>query len=365
MLTTAPSATAALGGVPASSSADALHHHAWLVLQTGLGHAPRAVLHTIVEEHAHFQARSDDQTFFMARSRLDPVLPRGMQWRTFTNHRSALVKLGLLELVWRAPNQHSDRSRWRIRYDRTISAQPREQLVLPIDEIEAQAPIPDVEAVFAQTFQRENVPNSEEVVVNEPSAERAFLGRQIEQMKVWLANGEERLAQLEARFEALVATDRGRVSEEGPTAVPRAERRRRERRAVKERASLTDVRDSQGAQVVRQALQDPPADSVESAFLQSVSAAMDDLGVNLSDRDKDRFREVEALWATSNDDREVPVHFLPYALRRAEEERPERFVGYVIGVLRNTAQQGYTEDKPPEHLEQRPRERYPHREKRY
>lgn len=37
-------------------SSDALHHHAWLVLQTGLGHAPRAVLHTIVEAHAHFQA---------------------------------------------------------------------------------------------------------------------------------------------------------------------------------------------------------------------------------------------------------------------------------------------------------------------
>ena len=322
-------AVAAARGVAHSPiSTDALHHHAWLVLQTGLGHAPRAVLHTIVEAHAHFQARSDDQTFFMARSRLEPVLPRGMQWRTFTNHRSALVRLGLLELVWRAPNQHSGKSLWRIRYDRTISAQPREQLVLPMKEFEPLSDahleagpepiVPDCEVVG---------PGTHPEMSDESPVEKASLERQIAQMKLWLASGEQRLSELEARFDALVAAERESYPEEGTSTpiIPRAERRRRARRAVKQaRGSPSDA---------------------DSPFLQKVAATMKEMNIALAGDDLSRFREVEELWRELHTG-EIPEHFMRYAIRRMREAKRDRPIGYVLGVLRSTVRKGYTEDMP-------------------
>ena len=348
MLTTAPSAVAARGGVAElSTSSDALHHHAWLVLQTGLGHAPRAVLHTIVEAHAHFQARSDDQTFFMARSRLEPVLPRGMQWRTFTNHRSALVKLGLLELVWRAPNQHSDRSRWRIRYDCTFSAQPREQLALPIKEFEAPSATEREDAhVPTERGRVATRPDTHPDMSDEQSVERAYLGRQIAQMKTWLASGEQRLAELEARFEALVAAEQEAAAEveSGPATVPRAERRRRARLAAK-----------QG--------RNSPVDE-DSPFLRAVAAAMTDLSIALADDDLSRFREVEELWREGHTG-DIPEHFLSYAVRRMREAKRERPVGYVLGVLRSTVRKGYTDDRPSGEEMQPVTQRYGVRTSRY
>ena len=322
-------ADAAPRGVAHSpTSVDALHHHAWLVLQTGLGHAPRAVLHTIVEAHAHFQARSDDQTFFMARSRLEPVLPRGMQWRTFTNHRSFLVRLGLLELVWRAPNQHSGKSLWRIRYDRTFSVQPREQLELPIEEFE-----PLCDAEFGGKPERgarrgeAAGPDAHPEMSDEQSLEKAHLGRQIAQMKSWLASGEQRLAELEFRFETLVAAERESVPEAGTSSVtvPRAERRRRAREAVKQaRRSPSDI---------------------GSPFLQAVVATMKELDIAVADDDLNRFREVEELWDELHTGA-IPEHFLRYAVQRMCEAKRDRPIGYVLGVLRSTVRKGYTEDRP-------------------
>ena len=342
-------AVAASGDVAASStSPDVLHHHAWLVLQTGLGHAPRAVLHTIVEAHAHFQARSDDHTFFMARSRLEPILPRGMQWRTFTNHRTALVKLGLLELVWRAPNQHSDKSRWRIRYDRTFSAQPREQLVLPFEEFGAQMPVAepdDLSDLVLDEFEAD-VPTTDAESPSGQSGERACLVRQIVQMKSWLATGERRLAELEARFDALVAAElesqKGAGSE--PATVPRAERRRRARLVAKQ---------------ARRSRIDP-----DSPFLQAVITAMTELSVTLADDDLARFREVEELWRERHSG-DIPDHFLAYAVRRMREAKRDRPVGYVLGVLRSTVRKGYTEDRPSGEEMQPEGRRYGVRTKRY
>ncbi|MYE55113.1 MAG: hypothetical protein F4X34_07965 [Chloroflexi bacterium] len=330
-----------------STSVDALHHHAWLVLQTGLGHAARAVLHTIVEAHAHFQARSDDQTFFMARSRLEPILPRGMQWRTFTNHRSALVRLGLLELVWRAPNQHSGKSLWRIRYDRTISAQPREQLALPMEEFK---PLSDshLEAVPEPIVPVGEVvgPGTHPEMSDDGPVEKASLGRQIAQMKLWLASCEQRLAELEARFDALVATERGDAPEVvgSSETIPRAERRRRARQAVKQaRGSPSDVK---------------------SPFLQRVAAAMKEMNIALAGDDLRRFREVEELWREFHTG-ELPEHFLRYAVQRMREAKRDRPIGYVLGVLRSTVRKGYTEDMPSGEEMQLQIQRYGVRSKRY
>ena len=323
-------AVAASGDVAASStSPDVLHHHAWLVLQTGLGHAPRAVLHTIVEAHAHFQARSDDHTFFMARSRLESILPRGMQWRTFTNHRSALVRLGLLELVWRAPNQHSEKSRWRIRYDRTFSTQPREQLVLPFEDFGGQMPVTEPDDLSERVLDEFEaaVPATPAESSNGQSGERAYLVRQIEQMRSWLATGERRLAELEARFDALVAAEPVSQKDAGgePSTVPRAERRRHARQVAKQaRRSRVDS---------------------DSPFLQAVIAAMSELKVTLADDDLARFRDVEELWRELHSG-DIPDHFLAYAVQRMRDAKRDRPVGYVLGVLRSTVRKGYTEDKP-------------------
>lgn len=281
-----------------------------------------------MEAHAHFQARSDDQTFFMARSRLEPVLPRGMQWRTFTNHRSALVRLGLLELVWRAPNQHSGKSLWRIRYDRTVSAQPREQLALPMDEFE---PLSDshLEAGPEPFVPVGEVagPGTHPEMSDDGPVEKASLERQIEQMKSWLASGEQRLAKLEAHFDALVAAEQKDVPEVvgSSETIPRAERRRRARQAVKQaRGSPSDV---------------------DSPFLQRVTAAMKEMNIALAGDDLSRFREVEELWRKLHTG-EIPDHFLRYAVQRMREAKRDRPIGYVLGVMRSTVRKGYTEDRP-------------------
>ena len=284
----------------------------------------------------------------MARSRLEPVLPRGMQWRTFTNHRSALVRLGLLELVWRAPNQHSGKSLWRIRYDSTISAQPREQLELPLEEFE---PLSDAEFGAVKP---ERVEPGDEVagpfVHSETSddqfEEKVSLGRQIAQMKSWLASGEQRLAELEARFEALAAIERGSAPETGTgsASVPRSERRRRVRQAV------------------RQGRSSPP--DLDTPFLQGVAAAMKEMNVTLAGDDLSRFRDVEDLWHELHTG-EIPEHFLRYAVQRMREAKRERPIGYVLGVLRSTVRKGYTEDRPSGEEIQPQRRRYGVRSSRY
>ncbi len=328
-------------------SPDALHHHAWLVMQTGLGHAPRAVLHTIVEAHAHFQARSDDQTFFMARSRLEPVLPRGMQWRTFTNHRSALVRLGLLQLVWRAPNQHSGKSLWRIRYDRTFSAQPRGQLALPMEEFESlsDAHLEDGPEPIVPVGEAVG-PGTHPEMSDEGPVEKASLGQQIAQLKLWLASGEQRLSELEARLDALVAAELEGDSEGSAISpiIPRAERRRRARQAVKQaRGSPSDA---------------------DSPFLQRVAAAMKEMNIALAGDDLSRFREVEGLWRELHTG-EIPEHFLRFAVQRMREAKRDRPIGYVLGVLRSTVRKGYTEDMPSGEEMQPLSQRYGVRSKRY
>ena len=60
-------------------------------------------------------------------------------YRTFRNYLSALNKLGVLELIWRAPNQHSDKSVWRMRLDVVLSTG---QMALPIEEVEVASPEP-------------------------------------------------------------------------------------------------------------------------------------------------------------------------------------------------------------------------------
>ena len=333
MVPSSPDGAASDGAAQRISSSETLHHHAWVVLQTGLGHAPRSVLHTIVEAHAGFQARSEDETFFMVRSRLVPILPRGMQWRTFTNHRSSLVRLGLLELVWRAPNQHSDYSRWRIRYDNVLSAQPREQLALPIDDLDGGYG-PNLRADSAESPE-ERADVAEKVtpagVRRGVVGERDYLAQQIAQMKTWLASGAERLSELEARLEALVVAEREldrRSLESGNehSAVPRAERRRRERRAGKE------ARES-------------PAIAANSAFIQSVLTVMKELQVTLAEDDLSRFRDVEAKWRELRSG-DIPESFLAYAVRRMWESNPDRPIGYIIGILNSTVEKGYTEDDP-------------------
>ena len=92
----------------------------WVLSQKGLGHAASMVLLFIADGHTGFQRLNDQCTFFMLRERLEGDLPRGMCWRTFLNHRSRLVSLGLLELVERAKNQFTRYSRWRLRFDRVI-----------------------------------------------------------------------------------------------------------------------------------------------------------------------------------------------------------------------------------------------------
>lgn len=331
------------------------HHHHWVSLQSGVPLAPRAVLSVIVERHAGFQADNPYNTFFMVEDYLAPIyMPNGMAWKTFENHRSVLVRLGLLDLVWRAPNQWGRWiSMWRIRYDRFLIAKPRRDrvagepkyVVLDIDE----APVEDIHkediALEAQASLEAPIEVQPTVAVTALIESKGLDAEEI----------------LQGGGTAVVTRPK--------TAVARPKTRQRSKfRGKSPKPSACTCTCKCGAQQVTHQSgngsrhgehkapvlveyspplqEDKPPEDVsrwEKAVRREIKRELD---IDLADEDMKRFRYIETLWQDQWHTRERPIdhHFLTYAIRRTREVAPDRPIGYVLAVLERTVRKGYTED---------------------
>ena len=114
-------------GVASAEAAQDLHPREWAARQTALTNAQHRALNAVVQAYTPFQLQYGE--FYIVESFVQPYL--SIAYRTFRNYLSALNKLGVLELIWRAPNQHGDKSVWRMRLDVVLSAG---QMALPIEE---------------------------------------------------------------------------------------------------------------------------------------------------------------------------------------------------------------------------------------
>ncbi len=125
-----------------------LHPREWAVTQTGLTNAQRVALIALASGYGGFQ-RTYGQ-FYIVEAKVADYL--SIKYSTFRNYLTQLRQLGLLELVSRGANQHSEPSYWRMRLEVTCST-GQAQFQMDIEEPEPLNEVAqeDVEDAVAHT----------------------------------------------------------------------------------------------------------------------------------------------------------------------------------------------------------------------
>ena len=88
------------------------------MLQTALSNAQHRALMALVHAYAGFQLHNGQ--FYVVESRVSPYI--SITFRTFSNYLTDLKDLGLLEMLWRCPNQYGEKSIWRMKPDVVLSS---------------------------------------------------------------------------------------------------------------------------------------------------------------------------------------------------------------------------------------------------
>ena len=88
------------------------------MLQTALSNAQHRALMALVHAYAGFQIHNGQ--FYVVESRVAPYI--SITFMTFSNYLTDLKDLGLLEMVWRCPNQYGEKSIWRMKLDVVLSS---------------------------------------------------------------------------------------------------------------------------------------------------------------------------------------------------------------------------------------------------
>ena len=123
-----------------------LHPREWAVIQTGLTNAQRVALIALASGYGGFQRKYGQ--FYIVEAKVADYL--SIKYSTFRNYLTQLRQLGLLELVSRGANQHTEPSYWRMRLEVTCSTgQARFQMDIEEPEPLSEAAQDDVEDAAA------------------------------------------------------------------------------------------------------------------------------------------------------------------------------------------------------------------------
>ena len=328
----APSQAPAYASQRDAEAAQDLHPREWAMLQTALTNAQRVALMALVAAYTGFQLRNGQ--FYVVESRVSPYI--SISFSTFRNYLTDLRHLGLLELVWRSPNQHGDRSLWRMRLDVIRSSG---QLAMSIDmpgvDTEEMEPV-DMDVSHVEAADEPGVLEDADAEEADQVAAAGSLRSLTRGPRDWA--DEEYQAAVDAELERLLALRRPveviedevkrrtalsdaaqrelvirRAEEEQP---PRATRRRLEREARK-RVS------SQGRRP-----------SPTSAFVQRLNEVLsEEREGGLSRADERKALEVEAAWAERHGDETIPDEVIQMAAEAARERSTKSFAGFMLKVI--------------------------------
>ena len=297
------------------------HPSQWAMRQTGLSNAERLALQVLVSAYTGFQRRNDN--FFIAESVVGRYL--SIAYTTFQNYVTKLNNVGLLELVYRSPNQHS-KSLWRMNFDlifsvgqlplvasesvdSTPAAADQENVGRPIDAEDAVVE-PRVENPDTFPFRTRDLPNLTDEEVEDLIAE-------YKDHPTW-----EQLMSMTPEEIDEEATD---IAEHwiwwGSHRAWRIEMRR----------SLNEMK--QGLRRVH----------IESELVRAINENMSGLRLPaLTPAEATRVAEMEAGWRAKNGDAAVPLEYVTYAAGEAIRSADRDYPSYLLKVLQDSLARGFT-----------------------
>ena len=326
-----------------AEAAQDLHPREWAMLQTALTNAQRVALMALVAAYTGFQLRNGE--FFVVESRVAPYI--SISFSTFRNYLTDLRNLGLLELVWRSPNQHGDKSLWRMRLDVILSSG---QLAMSIDTPDLNTEETEPVDIEGRHVEAANEPAVREDADAEGAYQVAAAGspRSLTRGRPRDWADEEYQAAVDAELERLLALKR-------PVEVIEDE--------VKRRTALSDA--AQRELVIRRAEEEQPPratrrrmerearkKSPTSTFVQRLKKVLtEEREGGLSRTDERKALEVEAAWAERHGDETVPEGVIQMAAEAARERSTKSFAGFMLKVIsdemKDYAKEGITGENRP------------------
>ena len=355
-------------GVATAEAAQDLHPREWAMLQTALSNAQHRALMALVHAYAGFQIHKGQ--FYVVESRVAPYI--SIEFATFNNYLTDLKKLGLLDMLWRCPNQYGEKSIWRMNLDVVLST-GQMAIELPVEDLidgqegGGEAAQPEVELPEVEYVNEPVRPS--EAVEAEPSSglearghamtvvsgadtwrlhlmagDKEALRKEMEQMSSEEIQGHiNNSASITSVFSSELERRQTRNVVTAP-ALTRAERRRQ--KADRKRVTLggnirarKKGKGSETGQTTEAALDarssSPLVRDVEGLMRESFDMP------SLSDAEVLRVAALEREWRVNNSGADVPRDFLVYAATEATKSARSDFTAYMLSVLEASLRRGY------------------------
>ena len=319
----------------------------WVALQTGLSNAQRVALHVLVIAYAYFQ-RENGQ-FFIAESVVSRYL--STTFPTFRNYVTTLHNLGLLTLKFRSLNQHSEKSLWAMNLDVVLH---NGQLPLTLTDIsnpdeEEPADAPEPASEPADEPAQEPADELDEYVDQQPEVTATQTESELEDLDI--------SALSDAEVAAIVDAKRNDPEWQSLLSMT-AEELAVKMDDIKELGNRLDVvtryTDSQKQARVepkasRKTLPGKPPVTMKSDLLIDFDKVVKTFGVSrLSEAETAQILDMEARWMQKNPGERTPTEFVQYAADEAARSSRRDSVKYMLKVLEDSLERGFTSRRFPQ-----------------
>ncbi len=292
----------------------------------------------VIDCYTGFQIKNGE--FYILRSVVYSYLRT--TYRTFQNYLTELGKFDLLEKVYTARNQYTQRTRWRMRLDVIFTKEKKRLYVSEIAEKKS------------DSIRRKRPPPEAESPVSDSKSET----REVRELK-------ERISVLEAQVEDLTGRTserRGRVfkppakaQKEQTTEKPAdkhvpsrqsAQPKRKKSRAARKKQRNSAKNQNTAAKTTPTQADLAAAVAADSTIVQQINAQLRRMkdAPPLSRIQRQDAKEIEAEWMAKNEGAEIPEDFITYALNEAQSSE-KSYHGYALAVLRRCVQDGFTEQQ--------------------
>ena len=321
----------------------------WASYQTGLSNAEHRTLRVLVDVYGGFQARN--QSFYIVESLVSDRLH--IAFETFRNYITKLHNLGLLTLKYRSPNQHGGRSLWAMNLDVVLTngqlpltlpdASETDDALTPGGDVSADAPEVGPGPVQELAASVDEQPNEQlEFVADHTESEPAFL---------------DVSALSDTEIAAIVEAKRDDPEWKGlfSMTVEELAVKMDDVKGLGNRIAVaTRYADSQeNGQVKHKApRKTPPHEpvvTIQSDLLITFKGVVEALGVpRLSEAEIARVVEMEARWTRNHPGERTPTKFVQYAADEAARSSRRDSVKYMLKVLEDSLERGFTSRRFPQ-----------------
>ncbi len=320
--------------------AEPLHPREWVSLQTGLTNAQRVALWVLVSAYTGFQLRNGE--FYIVESLVARYL--SITFATFRNYVTLLHKLGLLTLKERSLNQYCERSIWAMNLDLVLHTGQ-----LPLIGLETLESADDVPADTPDAAV--NAEEAAESVSPEPSAPvddelRDDEAAETEKSDEFLSDSERAVLDKhldDPEFARLLTLPKEAIMSYIRKLNVSVERLQMVLKVLgQEGDKPPEASEGNRGKETRKATV-----ALRSELLVSVERVLKEVGARpLREAEVARVAAMEADWRKRHPG-EIPDEFVSYAAEEAARSSERDWVSYMLRVLEDSLQRGFTSRKFP------------------